>query len=206
MSLKSFLLFKKKNLTDPKWDTMIIFTKYFWFICCFQKKIIFYFVWIHRMHGYFFTNSNYLDHANQSNLVLNIACQPELILSPSKEQNRRGRHPVATRRMVALYDYDPRESSPNVDVEVLNALPYMYLCTIRFSVCWKRMSVELLIMCFLWQAELTFCAGDIIAVFGDIDEDGFYYVSLIVVLTAHAALFWAMQHYCVLFFCLSGWA
>lgn len=46
-------------------------------------------------------------------------------------------------------------------------------------------------MCFLWQAELTFCAGDIIAVFGDIDEDGFYHVSLIVVLTAHAALFWA---------------
>ncbi|XP_049322691.1 RIMS-binding protein 2 isoform X2 [Astyanax mexicanus] len=58
------------------------------------------------------------------------------------EQNRKGgRHPVATRRMVALYDYDPRESSPNVDVE----------------------------------AELTFCAGDIIAVFGEIDEDGFYY-------------------------------
>uniref|UniRef100_A0A672PQY0 RIMS-binding protein 2 n=1 Tax=Sinocyclocheilus grahami TaxID=75366 RepID=A0A672PQY0_SINGR len=60
------------------------------------------------------------------------------------EQNRRGRNPVATRRMVALYDYDPRESSPNVDVE----------------------------------AELTFCAGDIIAVFGDIDEDGFYYGEL----------------------------
>ncbi|KAL2099850.1 hypothetical protein ACEWY4_004244 [Coilia grayii] len=58
------------------------------------------------------------------------------------EQNRRGgRPPVATRRMVALYDYDPRESSPNVDVE----------------------------------AELTFCAGDIMAVFGEIDEDGFYY-------------------------------
>uniref|UniRef100_A0AAR2L3D9 RIMS-binding protein 2 n=1 Tax=Pygocentrus nattereri TaxID=42514 RepID=A0AAR2L3D9_PYGNA len=57
------------------------------------------------------------------------------------EQNRKGgRHPVATRRMVALYDYDPRESSPNVDVE----------------------------------AELTFCAGDIIAVYGEIDEDGFY--------------------------------
>ncbi|CAL8276670.1 unnamed protein product [Merluccius merluccius] len=58
------------------------------------------------------------------------------------EQNRRGqRRDQATRRMVALYDYDPRESSPNVDVE----------------------------------AELTFCAGDIMAVFGDIDEDGFYY-------------------------------
>ncbi|KAJ7988469.1 hypothetical protein DPEC_G00323890 [Dallia pectoralis] len=57
-------------------------------------------------------------------------------------QDRRGlRLQQVTRRMVALYDYDPRESSPNVDVE----------------------------------AELTFCAGDIIAVFGEIDEDGFYY-------------------------------
>ncbi|KAK6316056.1 hypothetical protein J4Q44_G00135800 [Coregonus suidteri] len=57
-------------------------------------------------------------------------------------QDRRGlRQHQATRRMVALYDYDPRESSPNVDV----------------------------------AAELTFCAGDIIAVFGEIDEDGFYY-------------------------------
>ncbi|KAG5835203.1 hypothetical protein ANANG_G00269650 [Anguilla anguilla] len=59
------------------------------------------------------------------------------------DRSRRGTRqpPTATRRMVALYDYDPRESSPNVDVE----------------------------------AELTFCAGDIIAVFGEIDEDGFYY-------------------------------
>ncbi|KAJ8401093.1 hypothetical protein AAFF_G00390500 [Aldrovandia affinis] len=62
------------------------------------------------------------------------------------ERNRRSgrQHPVSTRRMVALYDYDPRESSPNVDVE----------------------------------AELTFCAGDIISVYGDIDEDGFYYGEL----------------------------
>ncbi|KAI4885586.1 hypothetical protein NFI96_026785, partial [Prochilodus magdalenae] len=61
------------------------------------------------------------------------------------ERNRRsGRHPVSTRRMVALYDYDPRESSPNVDVE----------------------------------AELTFCAGDVITVYGEIDEDGFYYGEL----------------------------
>ncbi|KAK3524491.1 hypothetical protein QTP70_029270 [Hemibagrus guttatus] len=58
-----------------------------------------------------------------------------------EDSRKGGRHPVATRRMVALYDYDPRESSPNADVE----------------------------------AELTFCAGDIIAVFGEIDEDGFYY-------------------------------
>nr|XP_019949532.1 PREDICTED: RIMS-binding protein 2 isoform X3 [Paralichthys olivaceus] len=63
-----------------------------------------------------------------------------------RERNRRSgrQHPLSTRRMVALYDYDPRESSPNVDVE----------------------------------AELTFCAGDVIMVFGEIDEDGFYYGEL----------------------------
>ncbi|KAM9329364.1 RIMS-binding protein 2 isoform 1-T1 [Gastrophryne carolinensis] len=63
-----------------------------------------------------------------------------------RERNRRSgrQHTVPTRRMVALYDYDPRESSPNVDVEV----------------------------------ELTFCTGDIITVFGEIDEDGFYYGEL----------------------------
>ncbi|XP_058707820.1 RIMS-binding protein 2 isoform X1 [Poecile atricapillus] len=61
------------------------------------------------------------------------------------ERGRRGRQQqLSTRRMVALYDYDPRESSPNVDVE----------------------------------AELTFCTGDIITVFGEIDEDGFYYGEL----------------------------
>ncbi|XP_073767186.1 RIMS-binding protein 2 isoform X28 [Danio rerio] len=62
------------------------------------------------------------------------------------ERNKRSgrQHAVSTRRMVALYDYDPRESSPNVDVE----------------------------------AELTFCAGDVITVFGEIDEDGFYYGEL----------------------------
>ncbi|XP_058272061.1 RIMS-binding protein 2 isoform X4 [Hemibagrus wyckioides] len=62
-------------------------------------------------------------------------------LTGIEDSRKGGRHPMATRRMVALYDYDPRESSPNADVE----------------------------------AELTFCAGDIIAVFGEIDEDGFYY-------------------------------
>ncbi|XP_061842068.1 RIMS-binding protein 2 isoform X16 [Nerophis lumbriciformis] len=63
-----------------------------------------------------------------------------------RERNRRSgrQHPMSTRRMVALYDYDPRESSPNIDI----------------------------------QAELTFCAGDVITVFGEIDEDGFYYGEL----------------------------
>ncbi|KAI1902883.1 hypothetical protein AGOR_G00020890 [Albula goreensis] len=51
---------------------------------------------------------------------------------------------VVPRRMVAVFDYDPRESSPNADVE----------------------------------AELTFSAGDIIYVFGDMDDDGFFYGDL----------------------------
>ncbi|KAG5280793.1 hypothetical protein AALO_G00064080 [Alosa alosa] len=74
-----------------------------------------------------------------------------------RERNRRSgrQHAVSTRRMVALYDYDPRESSPNVDVET------HYGGT--------RLSEE---------AELTFCAGDVITVFGEIDEDGFYYGEL----------------------------
>ncbi|KAM7034556.1 LOW QUALITY PROTEIN: RIMS-binding protein 2 [Acridotheres tristis] len=73
---------------------------------------------------------------------------PALPLVARAERGRRGGRQqavtVTTRRMVALYDYDPRESSPNVDVE----------------------------------AELTFCTGDIITVFGEIDEDGFYYGEL----------------------------
>ncbi|XP_061586730.1 RIMS-binding protein 2 isoform X3 [Cololabis saira] len=72
-----------------------------------------------------------------------------------RERNRRSgrQHPMSTRRMVALYDYDPRESSPNVDVECEG----------------HRLNEE---------AELTFCAGDVITVFGEIDEDGFYYGEL----------------------------
>ncbi|XP_040194212.1 peripheral-type benzodiazepine receptor-associated protein 1 isoform X4 [Rana temporaria] len=48
------------------------------------------------------------------------------------------------RKMVAMFDYNPRESSPNMDVE----------------------------------AELSFTAGDIITVFGPMDEDGFFYGEL----------------------------
>ena len=42
--------------------------------------------------------------------------------------------------MIALYDYDPQELSPNVDAEV----------------------------------EHSFQTGDIIYVYGDMDDDGFY--------------------------------
>ncbi|XP_012581986.1 PREDICTED: peripheral-type benzodiazepine receptor-associated protein 1 isoform X1 [Condylura cristata] len=48
------------------------------------------------------------------------------------------------RSMVAAFDYNPRESSPNMDVE----------------------------------AELPFRAGDVITVFGGMDDDGFYYGEL----------------------------
>ncbi|KAK1787877.1 hypothetical protein P4O66_016357, partial [Electrophorus voltai] len=50
----------------------------------------------------------------------------------------------APRRMVAIFDYDPSESSPNADIE----------------------------------AELTFSAGDVIYVLGDMDDDGFFYGDL----------------------------
>lgn len=51
-----------------------------------------------------------------------------------------GMRPGAVRRMVAMYDYDPHELSPNVDAEL----------------------------------ELSFKTGDIIIVYGDMDEDGFF--------------------------------
>nr|XP_012619578.1 peripheral-type benzodiazepine receptor-associated protein 1 isoform X6 [Microcebus murinus] len=50
----------------------------------------------------------------------------------------------APRSMVAAFDYNPQESSPNMDVE----------------------------------AELPFRAGDVITVFGAMDDDGFYYGEL----------------------------
>ncbi|XP_018774809.3 peripheral-type benzodiazepine receptor-associated protein 1 isoform X3 [Serinus canaria] len=51
---------------------------------------------------------------------------------------------LTPRRMVAVFDYNPKENSPNTDVE----------------------------------AELTFSAGDVITVFGSMDDDGFYYGEL----------------------------
>uniref|UniRef100_A0A8C3Y5E6 RIMS-binding protein 2 n=1 Tax=Catharus ustulatus TaxID=91951 RepID=A0A8C3Y5E6_CATUS len=62
-------------------------------------------------------------------------CHPLLLLQFSEL--------LTPRRMVAAFDYNPKESSPNTDVE----------------------------------AELTFSAGDVITVFGSMDDDGFYYVS-----------------------------
>ncbi|XP_062930120.1 RIMS-binding protein 2 isoform X8 [Mobula hypostoma] len=84
--------------------------------------------------------------ADSEEMVEQLVTQGFLPLNTPVEKIERDRRssrpfPLTSRRMVALYDYDPRESSPNVDVE----------------------------------AELTFCAGDIISVWGELDEDGFYY-------------------------------
>ncbi|TRY58676.1 hypothetical protein DNTS_028448 [Danionella cerebrum] len=88
------------------------------------------------------------------------------------ERNKRNvrQQQVSTRRMVALYDYDPRESSPNVDVETRYG-GSLQSEEVSVDGLKKRVALDLL------QAELTFCAGDVITVFGEIDEDGFYYVS-----------------------------
>ncbi|XP_074640850.1 RIMS-binding protein 2-like isoform X2 [Tubulanus polymorphus] len=59
--------------------------------------------------------------------------------STRRSPNRHTDDPI--RKMIALYDYDPQELSPNVDSEV----------------------------------ELAFRTGDIVYVYGDMDEDGFYY-------------------------------
>ncbi|XP_051923945.1 RIMS-binding protein 2 isoform X4 [Hippocampus zosterae] len=91
-----------------------------------------------------------------------------------RERNRRSgrQHPMTTRRMVALYDYDPRESSPNIDIEPL-VFTYSHLSIgtpIPPTQCEGHRLDD--------EAELTFCAGDVITVFGEIDEDGFYYGEL----------------------------
>lgn len=49
------------------------------------------------------------------------------------------------RRMIALYDYDPNQLSPNVDAD---------------------------------EVELPFNTGDILTVYGDMDEDGFFVAEL----------------------------
>ncbi|KAM3933647.1 peripheral-type benzodiazepine receptor-associated protein 1 isoform 2-T2 [Leptodactylus fuscus] len=71
--------------------------------------------------------------------------------SAPEENNAAGIQPKASKSdlsnsmsMVAIFDYNPKESSPNLDVE----------------------------------AELSFTAGDVITVFGPMDEDGFYYGEL----------------------------
>ncbi|XP_076606049.1 peripheral-type benzodiazepine receptor-associated protein 1 isoform X2 [Chaetodon auriga] len=86
----------------------------------------------------------------RSKKVESAALWEESVVSSSPDPSQTaataavGNPAPGARRMVAIFDYDPRESSPNTDIE----------------------------------AELTFSAGDIIHVFGDMDEDGFFYGDL----------------------------
>ncbi|KAM8977093.1 LOW QUALITY PROTEIN: peripheral-type benzodiazepine receptor-associated protein 1 [Pelodytes ibericus] len=75
-----------------------------------------------------------------------LAIPPPKPRRSKKEKSRRSNVPDLSNAnpMVARFDYNPRESSPNVDVE----------------------------------AELSFTAGDVIIVYGPMDEDGFYYGEL----------------------------
>ncbi|XP_041437707.1 peripheral-type benzodiazepine receptor-associated protein 1 isoform X3 [Xenopus laevis] len=69
-----------------------------------------------------------------------IAPVPDVTNVP--EKSRKTHHDLSVpKQMVAIFDYNPRENSPNMDVE----------------------------------AELSFIAGDLITVFGPMDDDGFYY-------------------------------
>lgn len=98
---------------------------------------------------------------------------------------------VIVRRMVALFDYDPWESSPNMDSEVSTIMMHgPHYCfkplspnpvvsfvsnTTKFAVRFQNIIVFPL---FDSKAELDFRSGDIIYVLGDMDQDGFYYVSV----------------------------
>ncbi|KAG8008244.1 RIMS-binding protein 2 [Nibea albiflora] len=80
----------------------------------------------------------------QQGFLSTAASMEKIDPSPAASSKAAGNPAPGARRMVAIFDYDPRESSPNTDIE----------------------------------AELTFSAGDIIHVFGDMDEDGFFYGDL----------------------------
>ena len=75
--------------------------------------------------------------------------------------------------MIALYDYDPMELSPNVDMEVgLDIYNCIYNLTIYNCI------YNLTIYTTPGQVELNFQTGDIITVFGEMDDDGFYMAEL----------------------------
>ncbi|RWS10368.1 RIMS-binding protein 2-like protein [Dinothrombium tinctorium] len=72
------------------------------------------------------------------NMVSEVQYDPERGMIQQGGQDPWGHLPV--KKMIALYDYDPQELSPNPDAEM----------------------------------ELAFNVGDIIYIYGDMDEDGFY--------------------------------
>lgn len=85
---------------------------------------------------------------------LAIGILSPLTHSPYAERNRRSgrQHPMSTRRMVALYDYDPRESSPNVDVEVLSVCAWSSVLVTPFYVQYIIVRAPNFFFCkFIWH-------------------------------------------------------
>ena len=89
--------------------------------------------------------------------------------------------------MIALYDYDPMELSPNVDMEVgldiynciYNLTIYIFIYNLIIYTCiYDLIIYNLTIYTISGQVELNFQTGDIITVFGDMDDDGFYMAEL----------------------------
>jgi RIMS-binding protein 2 len=79
---------------------------------------------------------------------------------------------MPVKRMIALYDYDPQELSPNVDAEVI-----LEHCIVRNNEMFqlRHGTRHLMILEHSFrQVELSFQTGDIIYVYGDMDDDGFY--------------------------------
>ncbi|OXB56112.1 hypothetical protein ASZ78_007966, partial [Callipepla squamata] len=80
------------------------------------------------------------------------------------------------RIFVALFDYDPVSMSPNPDAAE-EELPFKEGQILKVRNPSSTPLVIIVLFCSL-QAELAFSAGDIITVFGSMDDDGFYYGEL----------------------------
>ncbi|KAL0973190.1 hypothetical protein UPYG_G00200100 [Umbra pygmaea] len=98
--------------------------------------------------GFYQGESGGLSGVVPSNMVSEIPVEDDYLKHQLMQQDSSEESSVlddmVVRRMLAIFEYDPWESSPNLDSD----------------------------------AELAFRAGDIIYVFGDMDEDGFYYGDL----------------------------
>ena len=101
---------------------------------------------------------------------------------------------MPVKKMVALYDYDPQELSPNVDSEVgsyaypvldyLDSIVNANILSLELSITlcqenecqiyWKNVMIRNELSNEFPQVELSFQTGDTIYVYGDMDDDGFY--------------------------------
>lgn len=115
--------------------------------------------------------------------VFCVFCLSGMCFNPDMSEIATISDDVVVRRMLALFDYDPWESSPNIDSEVSVTMTHELRCV-------SANSGHLLFQVTAWfvvmfqnyfcpsKDELGFRSGDIIYVLGDMDQDGFYSVSV----------------------------